>query len=467
MEKNKLAALPKMDLLLAQPAVRSAEQRLPYYALKESARTVVSALRAGLLAGTLAAVPPMEVLAQTLITGAENAMVPHLRPVINATGVVLHTNLGRAPLGEDAARAVYHAARGYSNLEYDLESGTRGSRVRHVEELLCKLTGAEGALVVNNNAAAVLLMLGALAYGKNVAISRGELVEIGGSFRVPDVMAQSGAQLVEVGSTNKTHLSDYRAAIETQNAQVLLKVHTSNFRVVGFTQEVPLAELVTLGKGYHLPVLYDLGSGALLSQSLLPALEGPTVAESLAAGADAVCFSGDKLLGGPQCGILLGKRDAIGRMKTHPLARALRVGKLTLAALEPILQAYQDPALALSSVPTLQMLAETPQALHATAEDFCRALQGTCGDACDLSVCPAEGQVGGGSLPGVTLPSFAVGLVPRRVSVDALEAALRGWSTPIVSRIHGGALLLDVRTLTAEDRAVIADALAVSLGGGA
>lgn len=457
MEKGLLAKLPKMDILLAHPMLEGSE--LPYYACKEAARAVLDSLRQAILSGGLAELPSVDAIASDVIRQAGRACKPHLRGVINATGVVLHTNLGRAPLGEEAAQAAYDAARGYSNLEYDLASGKRGSRFSHVDALLCELTGAEAALAVNNNAAAVFLMLSALAAGKRVAISRGELVEIGGAFRVPEIMALSGAQLIEVGTTNKTHLSDYRRAIEQDGAEILLKVHTSNFKLIGFTEEVALEDLVALGWEKNVPVFHDLGSGALFSDPTLGVPAGPTVEDSVRAGADVICFSGDKLLGGPQAGMAIGRREFIAAMKKNQFARVVRIDKLTLAALEATLRFYRDPALAAQRIPTLSMLGAKGPALRERAEVFARALSDACGSACDIAVAQEVGEVGGGSLPGVPLPTWVVELSPATLSVDALEEALRGWETPIIGRISRDKYLLDVRTLTEGDFAEIVRAL--------
>ena len=336
MGKSDLSILPRMDALLASPAL--ADSGLPRSAQKAGANRVLDQLRQALRAGETQ-VPELHILAQRARQAAEELARPGLRRVVNATGVALHTNLGRAPLSPRAVTAVVQAAEGYSNLEYDLSAGRRGSRTGRVEELLRELTGAEGAFAVNNNAAAVLLMLSALTPGIGVAISRGELVEIGGSFRVPDVMARSGARLVEVGATNKTRLSDYERVLESGEAQALLKVHPSNFKVVGFTQSVAVEELAALADRYQVPLLCDLGSGAL-GPGLWPQ-DYPTV-EQWAAAADVVCFSGDKLLGGPQAGILVGRGEAIRRLKSDPLARALRLDKLSLAALEATLLDWRD-----------------------------------------------------------------------------------------------------------------------------
>ena len=433
MPDNPLRRLPKMDLLLSHPLL--ADSPLPRALLRAAAREELNLARAN-----PTSLPSADVLARRTLTRAEGEARPHLRRVINATGVVLHTNLGRAPLAEAAAQAAYEAARGYSNLEYDLDTGTRGSRHAHVEEILCKLTGAEAALTVNNNAAAVFLMLSALGTGKGVAVSRGELVEIGGGFRVPDIMARSGAQLIEVGTTNKTRLSDY----VNSSADLILKVHTSNYEIVGFTEETGVAELSTLG----LPVLYDLGSGAL-SPASFPALPGPTVAGALKDGADVVCFSGDKLLGGPQAGIVVGRREYIEAMKRDPMARAFRIDKLSLAALEATLLLYIGDRG--EQIPTLTMLNAQSLDLKEKAEALAARCKG--------KILAVTGRVGGGSMPNQTLPSWAV-------AVDATAEQLRNWSTPIIARVHQGKTLLDVRTLTGEDMDEIVEALASLTKGG-
>lgn len=446
MGKSDLSVLPRMDTLLASPAL--ADSGLPRSAQKAGANRVLDQLRQALRAGETQ-VPELHILAQRARQAAEELARPGLRRVVNATGVALHTNLGRAPLSRRAAEAVAQAAEGYSNLEYDLAAGKRGSRTGRVEELLQELTGAEGAFAVNNNAAAVLLMLSALTPGMGVAISRGELVEIGGSFRVPDVMARSGAKLVEVGATNKTRLSDYQRVLESGEAQALLKVHPSNFKVVGFTQSVEVEELAALAARYQVPLLCDLGSGAL-GPGPWPQ-DYPTV-EKWAAAADVVCFSGDKLLGGPQAGILVGKEEAVRRLKTDPLARALRLDKLSLAALEATLLDWRDGV----SVPTRAMLETRPRDLRQKAERLAALLT----PFCPCEAVETAGEAGGGTLPGEKLPSWAAALDPA----EELEVFLRGWSTPILGRIHKGKLLLDVRTLLPGEEDIIRDALAVWKG---
>jgi L-seryl-tRNA(Ser) seleniumtransferase len=378
---------------------------------------------------------------------------PSLTRVLNATGVVLHTNLGRAPLAEPALQRVVEVARGYANLEYRLDERRRGSRHEHVSDLLCALTSAEAALVVNNCAAAVLLGLSANAAGREVVVSRGELVEIGGSFRVPDVMRASGARLVEVGTTNRTRVGDYERALSPDTA-LLMKVHRSNFAVVGFTEEVSLAELVALGRARGVPVMMDLGSGSLVAPRTLglTATPEPSVGELTGTGADVVCFSGDKLLGGPQAGLLLGKAAAIERCRTHPLLRALRPDKLTLAALEATLELYRDGKAA--EVPTLAMLAAPEPTLAERARRLAEAIDRVCANidgGLEARLLRVRSAVGGGALPLEEPWSWAVTLQSPTRSAEALDACLRRASPPVVGRIADDHLLLDVRTLTDAD----------------
>jgi L-seryl-tRNA(Ser) seleniumtransferase len=380
-------------------------------------------------------------------------------PVLNATGVIIHTNLGRAPLAQEAVSAAL-GAMGYCNLEMDMDSGERGSRHTHVEELACRLSGAQAAMVVNNNAAAVLLALGALAHGREGVISRGQLVEIGGSFRIPAVMEQSGVRLVEVGTTNKTYLEDYRQAI-TADTGVLLRVHPSNYRVVGFHQEVSLGEMVTLGREYGLPVLDDLGSGTLVD--LRPwGIDEPTVGQSIAAGADLVCFSGDKLLGGPQCGLIVGSSLWISRLKKHPLARALRCDKVTLAALAATLSLYISPE-GWRRIPVLAMLTEDLARVRERAEGLAKALIGL---PAVVEVLEDISPIGGGALPLHRLPTRVVRIEPREISAQDLAMALRLGSQPLMARIRDEAVLLDVRTLTEQQVKEAAAAIVQVLGGG-
>ncbi|MCY4382599.1 MAG: L-seryl-tRNA(Sec) selenium transferase [Nitrospinae bacterium] len=371
-----------------------------------------------------------------------------LKKVINATGIVLHTNLGRAPLSEAARAALNNMAQGYSNLEFDLHLGKRGKRGSDVESLLCQLSGAESALVVNNNAAAVMFAIHTMANAAEVIVSRGELVEIGGSFRIPDIMRQSGARLVEVGTTNKTRISDYRNAI-TQDTALLLKAHTSNYRIVGFTEEASRDELSELSKETSIPTLEDLGSGSLLHVDGLP--HEPTVIESIQAGIDVVTFSGDKLLGGPQAGIVVGKAIWVEKMKKHPLMRILRLDKLTLAALEATLRVYLDPDTAYTHIPTLQMLSTNREKLKKQAERLMNLMgKHTC-SLLGARVEETSGMVGGGAMPLAKLDSFAVTLSPKNSSAKSLETKLRHGTPPVVARIHEDKVILDLRCIQEDE----------------
>ena len=417
-----LRDLPSVDRLLADDALAAAPRSLAVDAARAALERARVALAAGVDPGDLAVAARAEL---------ERLQTPSLRQVLNATGVIVHTNLGRAPLAPSAVHRLAELARTYSNLELDLESGARGSRQDHAAGLLRRLTGAEAALVVNNNAAAVLLALAALAEGREVVVSRGELVEIGDGFRIPDVLARSGARMVEVGTTNRTRPADYERAIGPETA-LLLRVHPSNYRVVGFTQSVETRELAQIAKRAALPLVDDLGSGALLDVG-----DEPTASSSLAAGADLVCFSGDKLLGGPQAGIVVGRADLVERLRRHPLQRALRADKLTLVALEETLALYADPVRARREIPVLRMLDEPVEAVRERAE----RLAGLIGGEVEETVA----RVGGGALPLAELPSAAAAIEER------LAAPLRLGSPPVVGIVRDGRLLLDARTLTAEE----------------
>ncbi len=435
-----LRALPSMQLLLEHELSAG----LPRAPLTAAIRGVLAQIRQDAVAHRIATLPDAAAILHAALAALAQDAAPGLRRVINATGIVVHTNLGRAPLAEAAIAAAAEAARGGCNLEFDLAAGRRGGRGAAAEALLCRLTGAEAALAVNNNAAAMLLALAALAGPQTeVIVSRGELVEIGGGFRIPDIVAQGGAQLVEVGTTNKTRLADYAAAI-TPRTRILLKVHQSNFRIVGFTAEAALAELAGLARAHGLLLLDDLGSGTLgrLPGSLAQ-LE-PTVRESLAAGTDLVAFSGDKLLGGPQAGLLAGAAEVVGRLRRHPLLRALRLDKMTLAALEATLRLHTDPAGAAAEIPVLRMLAQTPAELHVRAEALCALLAGYC----TAEACASVGHAGGGALPGQDIASAAVRIAAPGRSPDALAAALRAQHPAVVGRIHDGRLTLDMLTVT-------------------
>ena len=444
MSNEILRKIPKMDTLLAHPAIAECRDEYGHAAVLSATRNVLDNLRESCLRGETA-IPTNDALAAQVVERVRREGIPSLRRVINATGVLLHTNLGRAPLAECAAQRAIEVACGYSTLEYSVLDGGRGSRHAHVARLLSELTGAEDAMVVNNNAAAVLLMLTVMAKGRDVVISRGELIEIGGSFRIPDIMALSGVILREVGTTNRTRIEDYAAAIGEQTG-ALMKAHTSNYKIVGFTQEASLAELADLGHEHGIPVLYDLGSGTLLPMQDF-AMDEPRVADCVQKGADVLCFSGDKLLGGPQAGILLGRKAHIARMKTHPLARALRVDKMTLAALEATLCLYRDPTRAMEEIPVLRMLSEPVEALRGKAERLVSLLG-------FLSPAPVvleePGRVGGGTAPGETLPSVAVALASDR-GADWLMVALRRHEPPIIARVARELLLLDMRTVEEAD----------------
>jgi L-seryl-tRNA(Ser) seleniumtransferase len=415
----RLRDLPSVDEL-----ARESEDPLAVDAARAVLAEAREEIRAGLDPGNLRA---------RLRTEVAYVRSPSLRRVLNATGVIVHTNLGRAPLAEAALERVYEVARGYSNLELDLSSGTRGSRQDHVAAILRRLTGAEAALVVNNNAAAVLLALAALAEGRDVIVSRGELIEIGDGFRIPDVLARSGARLVEVGTTNRTRASDYEQAVGPETA-VLLRVHQSNFRVVGFTEQPRVEELAAVARRHELPLVDDLGSGALAASDNVFLADEPSARNALAAGADLVCFSGDKLLGGPQAGIVAGRADLVEQLRRHPLQRALRADKLTLAALEGTLQLYLD---APERLPVLRMLGEDTVAVRARAERLAALVGG------ELEETVA--RVGGGALPLAELPSFACAVE------EELAAPLRSSEPPVVGIVRDGRLLLDCRTLTDAD----------------
>ena len=431
--------------------MRSLEARYGREALVAALRDAAATLRDALAQG---AVPPQgeDAAAELIARDAEARLArgfePSLRRVINATGVIVHTNLGRAPLADAARSRIGELGAGYSNLEYDLERGARGSRAVHAEHLLTKLTGAEAAAVVNNNAGATLLMLAALASGREVIISRGELVEIGGGFRVPDVMAQSGAILREVGTTNRTRVSDYGAVI-TDRTALILRVHPSNFRIEGFTERPSLDELVALGRRFDIPVAEDLGSGALL-----PLIrDEPLVGDSVGAGASVVCFSGDKLLGGPQAGILVGRRDLIERIRTHPLMRALRVDKLTYAALEATLIEYLAGR-ATDTVPVARMLTMPVEEIATRARALAEQLR-TRG--WQTEVIDGVSAIGGGSAPGIELPTKLVAIARDGQSADAIEAALRSRTPPIIARIENGRVVLDLRTVDPGEDALLVE----------
>lgn len=494
-----LRALPSVEELIEAPELVAAIEDYGRELVVDSARVVLERTRKGILAGKGAALGGGESgqagvaasgggtgqaggtvsdLARQIADEAASVFLPSLKILVNATGVVVHTNLGRSVLAPEAIEAVVNAAASYSNLEYNLAAGGRGSRHDHINRIIIALTGAEGALVVNNNAAAVFLALVVFGSGHEVVVSRGELVEIGGSFRIPDIMASSAARMVEVGTTNKTKISDYEKAIGPDTT-MLLHVHTSNYKVVGFTAEVGIAELARLGHERGLVVVDDLGSGVLAE---MPALaDEPSVHDSLAAGADVVTFSGDKLLGGPQAGIIVGKREYIEKMKAHPLARTLRVDKMTLAALQATLALYLKPEVALERIPTLRMLSEPLDTLKARAEEMAAGLREVLGDVsksgrmskagdensagppATVDVEKATSKVGGGALPLLELDSYVCAVSPSALTVNELAARLRETDPPVIGRIHKERLLLDARTVLPEQPPKIASAFTQAL----
>ena len=467
-EKKKhglLKQIPAVDEILQRPEIKTLDAQIPKVLLLEAVREVTAEIRQAILTDKIKLPPEhnhrqylTDLIADRAAARARAKNRPNLRRVINATGVVLHTNLGRAVLSERARKAIEQAASGYSNLELDLRTGKRGSRYAPVEDLLTRLTGAEAALVVNNNAAAVLLALSTIARGKEVIVSRGQLVEIGGSFRIPEVMSQSGAKLVEVGATNKTHPGDYKNAITTETA-LLLHVHTSNYRIIGFTRETTTAELVAIGKEFQLPVMSDLGSGSLIDQSVLGLPAEPTVQETVKAGCDIVTFSGDKLLGGPQAGIIVGKAKLLEKMKKNPLTRAIRIDKFTVAALEATLRDYLEPETAIQRIPTLNMLAAKKFAHEQRTRLLCQKLKHKAGTQAKFEPVEIISAVGGGALPTAELPFWAVQVVPRTISVNELAQKLRSSEPAVLGRVQEDKLLLDLRTVAASEEEVLVEVL--------
>lgn len=449
MEKKKelLRSLPKVDECLSW-LESSLEEFVPPRIVKECVQKVIAEERRKIFEEpkSSSTVKSEREWTALFLESIRRKMSFNFRRVINATGVVVHTNLGRSLLPPAATEALRQAGGYYSNLEFDLVSGKRGSRYSLVEEIICELTGAEAALVVNNNAAAVLLVLDTLAKGTEVIVSRGQLVEIGGSFRIPDVMAKSGADLVEVGATNRTHLHDYERSI-TERTSMLLRVHTSNFRVIGFTSDVPAEDLVALARQHGLVTMEDLGSGSFIDLSQYGLTKEPTVQEVVQAGIDVVTFSGDKLLGGPQAGIIVGSREVVGRIKKNPLNRALRIDKFTLASLETILRYYYGTDSAIKNIPTLSMLTENPEVTKKRAQKILRRIRKKIMRQCSVKVIPTVSRVGGGAMPECNIDSWAVALQPVNISLSTLEKSFRQLSLPIIGRIENERYLLDARTI--------------------
>ncbi len=459
--KSRLRKLPKIDELMLLLEKRDLVRQMPREFVREACRTAVDDLRRRILAADAEeafSVPDLRTVADGVEERLADLRSPRLKRVVNATGVILHTNLGRAPLSREAVRRVAEVAGGYSNLEFDLEKGERGLRYDHVRDLLLVLTGAEEALVVNNNAAAVLLVLNTLAEGREAIVSRGELVEIGGEFRIPEVMEKSGVRLREVGSTNRTRLGDYERAI-TEQTGMILKVHTSNFRILGFTEEVGISDLVALGGRAGIPVMHDLGSGCLIDLTPYGLEHEPTVREVVASGADVVTFSGDKLLGGPQAGIILGRRESLEQIRRNPLNRALRIDKLTLAALEATLAAYLEPDRALQEIRVLKSLTETLDAVRKRARRLMTLVRRSGLEGITLVLRSGVAMAGGGSLPARDIPTWLVGVKMAGLSPSSLGERLRRLPLPVVVRIADEEVLFDVRTLDESDLHAVRDAL--------
>ncbi|MFH2045072.1 MAG: L-seryl-tRNA(Sec) selenium transferase [Pseudomonadota bacterium] len=464
-QQNLLKMLPGVDYILELSKTEPAFNDIPRSVLLLSIRKVVGKLRNEILDVTK--LPAETDLSDSLIMekikfAANKSMAPNLTQVINATGVVIHTNLGRSILAADIIKNLGLIAGNYSNLEFDLNKGERGTRYASVEEILCELSGAEAAMAVNNNAAAVLLCLETMARSKTVIVSRGELVEIGGSFRIPDIIAKSGAILKEVGTTNRTRVKDYEKAIESDTG-LLLKVHTSNFSVVGFTESADLKELILLGSKYNIPVMEDLGSGTFIDFSMYGLTKEPTVQESVSAGADIVTFSGDKLLGGPQAGIIVGKKDIIDVIKKNPLTRALRIDKLTLAALESTLRLYRDPEKAVKLIPTLSMLTTPINLIKKRAAKLIKLFSGINNLALSIKPVDMDSKAGGGSLPLVNLPSKCIAIKIAGMSVNSIEKNMRNNTPPIIGRIEDDNFIIDLRTVKEDELVIIKDAVTAIL----
>lgn len=459
--QEKLSELPQVNECLKGPYGQKWLETFYRKIVVRSVREVIELKRKEILNGL-----NPDVSIDAIAGDIENLIRKHsaykLRSLINATGVVIHTNLGRAILSDKAIANVTATASGYSNLEYEISKGKRGKRYSHIKDIIKELTGAEDAIVVNNNAAAVLICLDTFAKGKEVIVSRGELVEIGGSFRIPAVMQASGAILREVGTTNKTHLSDYENAV-CGNTGLLMKVHQSNYKVIGFTEEVPIEKLVKLGKDFNIPVVDDLGSGCLISLEKFGIAGEPTVQEVIRQGADLVTFSGDKLLGGPQAGIIVGKEKLIQKLQKNPMLRALRIDKMTFAALEATFMQYLDEEKALQDIPTIRMLTQSVEVIRKRAGKILASLKKSISDEADLKIIPDQSRAGGGSLPETDFPTYAVSVKPSGISVNALEERLRLGDPPVIARIQGDALLVDARTIQDREIKILVNCLMSAL----
>ena len=454
-----LKSIPSVDRILSSLELATTLTTFGHQQCTVAIREVLAEIRAAALSDDGFTLPDIEAISEKISSKLSKTNASSLRPVINLTGTVLHTNLGRAYLPRSAMEAISEIATGASNLEYDLERSQRGDRDDHIEALICELTGAEAATVVNNNAAAVMLCLNSLAEGREVCISRGELVEIGGSFRIPEVMQKSGCILAEVGATNRTHPKDYQQAINDRTA-LLLKVHTSNYEIRGFTEEVSYGEIAAVAKEYGLPFMADLGSGTLVNLETYGLEHEPTVQEVIETGADVVTFSGDKLLGGPQTGIIAGRKDIIAAIKKNPLKRALRVDKMTIAALHHVLKLYKQPETLAEELPTLRYLARKPTDLQPMADALVPLLQNALGEKGSVTQIEVASQIGSGALPLDQLPSVAIEITPADgtdSSLQAIAKAFRHLSVPVIGRLKDGRLLFDLRTL--DQAATLSDLL--------
>jgi L-seryl-tRNA(Ser) seleniumtransferase len=459
--QEKLSRLPQVNECLKCPYGQKWLETCDRKIVVRSVREVIELKRKELLNG-LSPDVSIDAIAGDIEHKIREHSAYKLRPLINATGVVIHTNLGRAVLSEKAIENVTAIAGGYSNLEYEISKGKRGKRYSHIKDIIRELTGAEDAIVVNNNAAAVLICLDTFAKGKEVIVSRGELVEIGGSFRIPAVMQASGAILREVGTTNKTHLNDYENAV-CGSTGLIMKVHQSNYKVIGFTEEVPVEKLVKLGKDFNIPVVDDLGSGCLISLEKFGIYGEPTVQEVIRQGADLVTFSGDKLLGGPQAGIIVGREKLIQKIQKNPMLRALRIDKMTFAALEATFMQYLDEEKALRDIPTVRMLTQPVEVIRKRAGKILASLKKSISGQADLKIVSDQSRAGGGSLPETDFPTYAVSVKPSGISVNALEERLRLGGPPVIARIQGDALLFDARTVQEREIKILADCLVAAL----
>ncbi len=464
--KNLYTLIPKVDELLENANIQELLNSMPRKIVVDSIREEIDILRKDIRKLSLDEEQIIERnnrLYEMVMDRANKKNSYKLRRVVNATGTVIHTNIGRSLINEEIMDNVKEIATNYSNLEYDLEKGERGSRYSHLEDILVEITGGEAAMVVNNNAAAVMLVLSTMAKDSEVIVSRGELIEIGGSFRIPDVMEQSGAHLVAVGTTNKTHLGDFENAI-TEETKALLKVHTSNYRILGFTSSVSAEELYTLKSKYNIPLIEDLGSGVLVDLSKYGLEYEPTVQDSIKNGVDVVTFSGDKLLGGPQAGIIVGKREYIEAMKKNPLTRAFRVDKFTISALEATLRLYLDESIAVEKIPTLNMLSLTIEEI----EEKAKVLYDLLADNIDCENCKIEivddySEVGGGSLPLEKMPTKCIMLTLNNLSVSRFEKALREYDIPIITRVYKDRIYIDLRTIREDEYKIVVDGVKHSL----